>query len=52
MLPRVGWYLDVKTITVTSFFFFSVGDLDERNAVKPGGKVCFGREGPSFSFVW
>ena len=22
MLPRVGWYLDVKTITVTSFFFF------------------------------
>ena len=52
-MPRVGWYLDVKTITVYYcyyfFSFFAVGDLDERDTVKPKGKVCVGREGPSFS---
>ena len=52
-MPRVGWYLDVKTITVLYvFFFFSVGDLDERDTVKPKGKVCVGREGPSFSIFF
>ena len=47
-MPRVGWYLDVKTITILYvfffffffFFFFPVGDLDERDTVKPDGKVC------------
>ena len=52
-MPRVGWYLDVKTITVLYvFFFFSVGDLDERDTVKPKGKVCVGREGPLFSIFF
>ena len=51
-MPRVGWYLDVKTITVLYVFFFSVGDLDERDTVKPEGKVCVGREGPSFSIFF
>ena len=34
------------------FLFFSVGDLDERDTVKPKGKVCVGREGPSFSIFF
>ena len=54
-MPRVGWYLDVKTITeyyLFFFFLFSVGDLDERDTVKPDGKVCVGREGPSFSIFF
>ena len=53
-VARAGWYLDVKTITVyyVFFFFFPVGDLDERDTVKPDGKVCVGREGPSFSIFF
>ena len=37
---------------IICFFFFSVGDLDERDTIKPEGKVCVGREGPSFSIFF
>ena len=41
MLPRVGWYLDVKTITVyyvCVFFFFQLVTLTSETPLNPKGR--------------